>query len=526
MSSIEIQDPTFLTFVAHELEQAGIKQRPNPESFSRDSVFKRQAAILDSFAHILVAQPQNQVVAVAALLLEGPNGGLSILVAENRTPLPAVIPHLKDVFVHLRRIHSERPRTPEGQQISPEIPSFVGARADNSVFESELIELEVAILKYSWAKLHHRFVKNFRHNHFIETGNDVCGGPAEERADLDDTERALLNRLQTVVKRDLVEDIQAMVEAIERLTGILASGVSDKLVRRVRLPLHTLLEGAEIFRERSEVSHLWDLYTRARLQKQNLNVKKDPDVLRWLRKTVSLCEHCAHIANITVSPTLAHMLLQREISITAVVNPSPHRKSISLDKPTITRILATVNCKFDDKSVDDFLGRLATAHKRKLGEGKFNDDTPLATHCECHLLTKLHNRSAIPYIGVSKLSCAFCDIYFTAYRDATGIKIYTRGVQTQTAPWSFPTLLEDPILDLDIRKRVSEKLLRMITEGWNAFQRASLNPHSTAASSMNDRRRRHGNKMSTQELRKMMTEEDLSEREEEDAVESEPMSSP
>ncbi|KAJ7117570.1 hypothetical protein C8R44DRAFT_925085 [Mycena epipterygia] len=200
MSSIEIQDPTVLAFVAYGLEQAGIKRRPNPESFSRDSVFKRQtSAILDSFTHILVAQPQNQVVAVAALIHEGSNGGLSILVAENRTPLPAVIPHLKDVFARLRRIHEERPPTQDGQENSPNIPAFIPARIDNSVFESELVELEVAILKYSWVKLHHRFRKNFRHKHFIETANDLCGDPADKRTDLDDTERSVLAGLQTLV---------------------------------------------------------------------------------------------------------------------------------------------------------------------------------------------------------------------------------------------------------------------------------------------------------------------------------------
>ena len=49
----------------------------------------------------------------------------------------------------------------------------------------------------------------------------------------------------------------------------------------------------------------------------------------------------------------------------------------------------------------------------------------------------------LPYIGVSKLSCAFCELYFAAYRDYKGVKAYTHGTRGQATPWMCPASPED-----------------------------------------------------------------------------------
>lgn len=99
-------------------------------------------------------------------------------------------------------------------------------------------------------------------------------------------------------------------------------------------------------------------------------------------------------------------------------------------------------------------------------------ESPMPAHCECQLLAKIHNRPAIPYIGVSKLSCAFCDTYFAAYRDATRSKIRTRGANGKSADWSYPVLAEDPLVDAKIRKQVSSELLLKISDGWSQYRQA------------------------------------------------------
>ena len=61
-------------------------------------------------------------------------------------------------------------------------------------------------------------------------------------------------------------------------------------------------------------------------------------------------------------------------------------------------------------------------------------------HCECLLLVHLHQQPAVPYIGVSKLSCGFCRMYFAAYREVTRVEFYARGSHGQMGPWALPVL--------------------------------------------------------------------------------------
>ncbi len=66
-------------------------------------------------------------------------------------------------------------------------------------------------------------------------------------------------------------------------------------------------------------------------------------------------------------------------------------------------------------------------------------------HCECVLLTELQKlasegRPIIAYIGVSKLSCALCHLYFECCRKITGTAITTRGTHGQLTNWGTPTL--------------------------------------------------------------------------------------
>lgn len=123
--------------------------------------------------------------------------------------------------------------------------------------------------------------------------------------------------------------------------------------------------------------------------------------------------------------------------------------------------------------------------------------TNIPVHCECNVLKAIHakipSKLAIPYIGVSKLSCAFCAIYFDAYRKVTGKRVYTRGTHDQTTDWACASLVEDDSrsgidlkkfleTDTSIRACVCEKLREKIARGWDVYVTSPRNSQSTDAS--------------------------------------------
>lgn len=84
----------------------------------------------------------------------------------------------------------------------------------------------------------------------------------------------------------------------------------------------------------------------------------------------------------------------------------------------------------------------------------------------------------IPYIGVSKLSCLFCDLVFAAYRQATDTLVYTRGTHSQTTVWSYVEFRQDSPLNSKIKEIIRGKLLSKINRDW-----VRLRPHSTGSNS-------------------------------------------
>ncbi|KAJ7507027.1 hypothetical protein B0H11DRAFT_188973 [Mycena galericulata] len=476
-SSSRLSDPDYLAVFARVTENSEAYARQiHARPFLESRTAKRQGAVLDSLAFISVSQAQNQAVAVGAQLLQGPDRCMIILVADNRPVFPGLIEHLQDIFDRLQRIHAERPEREFGP-IKPYI-----SYSTSSPFERELLALEVAILKYSWDKLKHRFTKNSRHLNFIQTADDVCGLPAQERTDRDQRERELLERLQG--SADLQKDeIKMMAERTADLADALAHPADDQEALVVRALLHRLLLCEKDLRGK-EIIYTWNLYTRQRLiNTGNTPLPKDPDILRWLSKVSTIREHYLKIANIATSRTLSALLLQG-VQVQAAENPAPHPMAnpISLDRQALEQVLAAANCEIDkseEKYVDEFLGTLAKTHKIELSDGKFVLDTSMPVHCECQLLAQMRQQPAIPYIGVTKPSCIFCDMYFAAYRDATKSTICTRGARSQTVDWACPQLADEPTLDSDIRQRVCQKLLSKIKRDWDLHRRP---PQSTDAS--------------------------------------------
>ncbi|KAJ6477402.1 hypothetical protein C8R47DRAFT_1289268 [Mycena vitilis] len=431
--------PDCLAFVARALDEANHVEHRKTLSSLQARLIQRHASVLDSLAYISVSQTK-QVVAVGAKLVNG-DGHVVVLVAENGVPVPGLLEHLRDILNRLKRINAERPPTHR-------VEGFL-SKAE-STFEREIADLEVAILKYSWPQLRHRVKK--RHENFIETAHDICGSPAQERTDLDEYEQALLARLQASAALDH-DTLRTIATDIKTLAAVLELDASDELAKSIRTNLAGSLIFYRRFHSNIELFELWNKYSRSRLEHKNTVVKKQPDVLRWLGKIVATRGHFLRIADIATSWTFPRLLLQNA-QVQGVQAPSP--RPISLDTESMNQILEAAGCEVElaDKAVRQFMDLLET------------------THHESMLLTNLHNRPSIPYIGLSKLPCSFCDLFFAAYRDATNTEMYTRATHNQTVAWAHPTLAEDPACDTDIREAVTVKLLARIRKGWDEYRRS------------------------------------------------------
>ncbi|KAJ7467144.1 hypothetical protein FB451DRAFT_1484373 [Mycena latifolia] len=481
----QLLDPDCLAFVARALEQAnddaGKTRRPAAQSSLEVRLVQRQADVLDSIARILVSQPRNQVVAVVAQLLQSADrdGNTTLLlVAENsdRPLLPSVITHLRDVFDRLTRI---RAALPPALTTEKGFPPFIDSDTELA-HERELVGLEEAILKYSWSKFRQRLTKNNRHKNFISVVADIYGVSAEQRtSDLDQVERDSLHLLQNYNKVDS-EQLMRVADVIRKFSVLMEmpGAPTEDHIEYIRPHLHLLHTDHKELQGHGDFFAIWNQYSQHRLEKGGKKLKKELDVFGWLSKVVSITEHYVRITTLASSPTLSSRLLD-VVKIQGLNNPIPQTKPIFLDRAGTEEVLGAAGREVSgDDGVDGFLAMLADAHGAQLSEGTLAITHKAPVHCECALLAAIHGRPAIPYIGVSKPSCACCETYFTAYRDATGSKIYTRG-GSQNRPWTYPVFDLDAELDATIRAQVTSKLLAKIRNGWDMHRRTSK---STSAS--------------------------------------------
>ncbi|KAJ6601180.1 hypothetical protein DFH09DRAFT_1490300 [Mycena vulgaris] len=352
--------------------------------------------------------------------------------------LPAVVTHLRDIFHRLHLIHQARP------QASP-IPDGLIDSDTESAYEKQLVELEVAIIQHSWDKLKERILKNSRDINFVETADAICGAPAKERVDYPDgVDPSLLDALQKhAAILEIIPQLSDMSRSMKTIREVLESGPSREGALDIRLHLEILLIGKVELETKDEFFSEWNSYTRQRLK------KKDSDVLRWLSKAVSIREHYENVADIAISPTLAEMLLQ-SVQVEALDTPVPNPKYISLDRKRLMKILVKAGATDTD-----------------------SEETRKAT------VGQTWSTANLP-------PCAFCEIYFAAYRVVTGAKIFTRGGRSQTSDWTYPKLV-DPTIESELEREVSSKLLATILKGWDSSRRASLSSQSTAVSGRSKR---------------------------------------
>ncbi|KAJ7293408.1 hypothetical protein C8J57DRAFT_1268965, partial [Mycena rebaudengoi] len=485
----DFNDPDFLAVVARDLlnEIDSSRKSSLPQDSSEDpEVLRRQVSVLDSLANLCVYEGRGQVVAIAAALHPSHT---SILVAENGPVSEPVLQHLHDVFDRLKIIRDARaalPLTSQGELVSS-IHFFIDE--PKSPFEAALVDLEVAILRFSWDKVHQRLIKNHRNTNFTLVVADICGVAAEERDDLPAVQRETLAELQASPHLDH-KNLDNVAVAVGNLLAVLDMKPTVREDSHV-LALRALLASVALFyqgvAEHGELFATWNNFLKYRILNPDSGipgtVKKEPDTLRWLQKIVSIREHARRVARLATSHRLANIL--RDVEVTAVhnqINP----KTIKVNEKTMQDILIASKCRTNQeggKTAGDYLTKLANTasafqpDKQKL----YCASDPRPVHCECALLAALHGLPVIPYIGVSKLSCGFCQIYFDAYRAVTNSTTMTQGSHGLATAWRAPTVADSATND-QILLHLATKLNASMRLGWNKYNRSSPDSQSTAAS--------------------------------------------
>lgn len=216
---------------------------------------------------------------------------------------------------------------------------------------------------------------------------------------------------------------------------------------------------------------------------------------KWLKKVSFVIAEYRSLLTILTTPAIS-ALFGNLVVIHSVVNRPPRRAFVT------NLEIGNITTTFDDlgfnarnfKNIQDLVVEVAhlANHSTSLTygflRGALLTDWPCAAkvklvHCECALLCHLDQlgQAMLPYIGVSKLSCAFCDMYFDCYRRNKESEVRTRGTHGQTTAWMWPDLPDDgPIRTMFCRKL--RLYLQERLEDAKAQSRASMDSQSTSAS--------------------------------------------
>ncbi|KZV66098.1 hypothetical protein PENSPDRAFT_755960 [Peniophora sp. CONT] len=474
-----LYDPYFLSVILRGLDAVNGAQRLHSEPRKSKKLVERQARVLDSLAHLLATRPKHVVAVAAAKSVSGT--GFDLLVAENETDQPpgATVDYLKDIFGRLREIYALWDDKDPG---ASRMPALVPSHATSN-FERKVIELEWLVLQRAWPKLARRMGKNSRHMYFLETARDVHGKPALEREDLaDDRERELLQSLQKLV----LHDLGLAIGTLTHLTSTLDEDIlRDKNTGDIRAFLFSA-QSWRVEMQKGDNGKIWDDYTRSRQaskQPEAVLASHEIDIVRWLTKISSIRDHFHGVAKITTSKSLSSMLRLVEDITSVDLRTSTVPRLLRFNRERLLRVLCPVRrpeTDVDDAKIYELLKSLQAFHG---GTWTDSERTQLfiefngTVHCECLLLTKLHGRAAIPFIGLSKPSCALCYQYLATYRSIDGHQIRTLEAHDRAYPnWVFPTL-EDRFSEM-IRQTFCAEIRQRIYSAWRQYVRGVSTFHN------------------------------------------------
>ncbi|RPD59443.1 hypothetical protein L227DRAFT_564163 [Lentinus tigrinus ALCF2SS1-6] len=447
------QDTLVFFLRGHNKENIGDRH----PALADDKRVRRIAPVLDSIPRLLINQAGRHVYAIGIVRPSFDNPKALILVSGNVQQVP------EDVVVHLESLlnalHAARLRVREKDCVSfppsfLEIPTYIPENTDDPLLK-QILAMEVAVYRHSWIKVKRRSEKYGWSKAFL----DVCA------AVLSPSPPQLISREALTVLEELrgpegdrdsiLREFRTASGALVAILDVLRGECDDARIHWLRLALDALDISVDSLRQLLP-GVLLNCRSYIRLVDEKYQYQ-GPDIARWMQKLLSTRQDFAQVMSFIGSPTLDDVLgAGFEIKVVTPAPVPPVLWEVSMDslKSALGERYYNV-AGMEESAMEKFVDRLAN----KIGHAVTKKD---GIHCECAILVELdkisHTRPVIPYVGVSKLSCAFCHAYFTAYRQSKGSDIMTRGTHGQIVPWRSPTLAHDPQLDEMVRASMSSQL--------------------------------------------------------------------
>lgn len=189
-------DPDYLCAIALTLHEINPKARRNTAEHHLEKDLRKQAAVFDSLARLVVYKAKQQIVAIGAAL--DPLDRIELYVAGNSELPPKISQHLEVICTRLHSVRTAIAASPNPTAVLNAISKdpYVRKETTEPALLS-LLDLQMVLFKYSIERIRARFAKRGwkdRFNHIV-----VCidGPPADISAQLSPNEKDDLVLLQS-----------------------------------------------------------------------------------------------------------------------------------------------------------------------------------------------------------------------------------------------------------------------------------------------------------------------------------------
>ncbi|CAA7262805.1 unnamed protein product [Cyclocybe aegerita] len=414
-----------------EEKEAVLEESATQEPGIGHNVSKEQFA--DSFASCFVLSGDKDVVAVA--FRENSNG-ITILMANNKPDLDADAKrHVQLVWFLLRQLAQSRGK--EGiSSINPD-PTQKAQRLKESQDTAKLItDLQKSLYKQNLDKQKKRINKGLSgFKSFIKDLGEIQDQNLKEEIQ---GERILekLHTLLMLLEKVSRKDVKADDSVVEDM----------KLISKSSYDLRDCKFSAYLSCFISECQK----DPRSKLYGKELRKHASFPIHRYLKKINAIGLHFAYLVHFSTTPTRRPLFKHKEKLESWPQKTQLIRVSKDTADPEWQQSLKILGAQFpDDGKFQEALTTAARNFVNTLSEDPaiYSGLTP---HCEVKISEKTENirsQERPTYVGVSKLSCAGCNIYFKV----RNTKVRTRGAHGK---YYFPYVVPTSTNTLKLREMV------------------------------------------------------------------------
>lgn len=453
-----MMDAERLTALLTEIEPQNEQPRQADISLE-DPLHDRLRVVLDAIANVLISKAQGEVIAVGMQHQQsGPGEKMILTLASNGTIADRTLEHARKLVHDLQKLGGEfadfhrhieqemQTNETESQQLEPgRAPSpWMDEKKFPTYLKGEARSFRAGNFMFSLPKIHQRLHKPYSHTSRGLAFMDI----AQELPD------------------DGSLDTVKTLKDVSRVVGWMLRHLPNNPASFPDSKVHLLVDGlsriADMVRQLFE-SRTWqaDLFQVSPAAASKFYIVlhchilvlipffKDFPLERFLKKISSISNATDTLLKLAYSPRLYRRYLAKtEICVRSLGN-SPREIRLPESKQwhcISRRVLANQGA---DSLLDEIPEEDENSpgfHLQKRFKGKQSVKGPV--HCECLLALCLVGDSrmgipALPYIGVSKLTCLACWEFFGGLRNA-GHMFYTKGSHAKAYfPWKFPDVEMD-----------------------------------------------------------------------------------